>query len=392
MKFLVIDAVNYVDYPTGGILTYYRTMLNPFGKNLILVGIDTDGTLPVGKWTKRKILGIEYDYYTIAHVTPNAKRPIIPDRFTATFMLWRHLKRILQTAPHYDYIFTQSPEVLSLLPQKVMCKTCFVSAGLGNPLSISRYSWAHFFAKAYDKFYHMPKVSKVRWHLAAADKNSMKEFAQRSGGLVKASDIISFPTRYNDEFFMVKSRKACRDKLGVGERTRLFVTVGRLNWFKGWKLMLDAFVICSKINNDSMFVFIGDGEEEERIRNASHQVGVGDKVILIGKKGPEVIADYLNAADVFVMGSFEEGWSTTLVEACACGVPCVVTNFSSSKDMVQNGENGYVITNRDPEEFARRMNDCMNLNRASVQEYDKRFTYLAQSKMQEELEKIITSF
>lgn len=391
MKLLVIDAVNYVDYPTGGILSYYRTMLPPFGNDLILVGIDTEGKMPVGRWTKRTIMGVEYDYYTIAHVVPNAKRPIIPDRITATYIIWKHLKNILQTAPQYDYIFTQSPEALSLIPKDLMKKVCFVSAGMGNPLSISRYTWARCLAKAYDKFYHMPKVSKVRWHLAASDRESMEEFARRSGGLVKADDIISFPTRYNDEYFMIKSQSECRERVGFSEDVRLFVTVGRLNWFKGWKLMLDAFLKYFRRDANSVLLFIGDGEEEQNIRTAADDAGIGDKVQLVGKKAPCEIADYLNAADVFVMGSFEEGWSTTLVEACACGVPCVVTNFSSSKEMVQDGENGYVVMNRNPEVFAARMSDCLNLDRAQVRVYDMRFSYLAQSKMKEELGRILKS-
>lgn len=391
MKFLVIDMVNYVDYPTGGILSYYRTMLAPFGNNLLLVGIDTEGTLPVGKWTKRTIMGVEYDYYTIAHVTPNAKRPLVPARFTALYYFGRHLKHIFHTAPQYDYIFTQSPEVLTLIPNILMDKVCFVSAGMGNPLSISRYAWARNLASIYDKYYHMPKVAKVRWHLAAADRDSIEEFAKRSRSLVKVDNVIQFPTRFNDAFFMVKQMAECRNELGIDEKIHMFVTVGRLNWFKGWKLMLDAFQIYSQRNSDSLLIFIGDGEDENTIIRITKEKGLDNKVRLIGKKRPDEIACYLNAADVFVMGSFEEGWSTTLVEACACGVPCVVTNFSSSNDMVQNGENGYVVTSRDPEEFARRMDDCMNLNRAMVQEYDKRFAYLAQSKMQEELEKIINN-
>ncbi len=89
------------------------------------------------------------------------------------------------------------------------------------------------------------------------------------------------------------------------------------------------------------------------------------------------------------MGSFAEGWSTTLVEACACGVPCVVTDFSSAREMVYKGKNGYVVPNRDAALFASRMEDAVALERSKVQDYDKQFDYLAQSKIMEELEKIL---
>ena len=46
MKILVIDNVNYEDYPTGGILNFYRNMLPAFGSDLLLAGITTDDRTP----------------------------------------------------------------------------------------------------------------------------------------------------------------------------------------------------------------------------------------------------------------------------------------------------------------------------------------------------------
>lgn len=389
MKLLVIDTVNYIDYPTGGVLAFYRTMLSPCGNNLILAGIATDNLTPVGEWSKRSIDGIEFDYYTLSYKRPDSRRPLIPGRLSASYNVKRHIKKILSTAPHFDYIFTQSHEVLFHIPDKWMEKICFVSPGVSNPLSISRYPWARKLAKIYDKYYLMPKVAKVHWHLAAADRKNIEGFAERSGGLVKADDIISFPTRYNDEYFKVMSMEECRSALGVSRETNVFVTVGRLNWFKGWQLMIDAFELYEKQHQDSLLFFIGDGEDESKIENYAAEKSLKGKVLLVGKKNQQEIAKYLNAANVFVMGSFTEGWSTTLVEACACGVPCVVTEFSSAREMVTEGKNGYVVPNRDAALFASRMEDALALERSEVQDYDKQFDYLAQSKIMEELEKIL---
>ncbi len=389
MKLLVFDTVNYIDYPTGGVLAYYRSMLPPCGSNLILVGISTDDLTPVGKWGKRTIDGITYDFFTLAREVPNTKRPLVPSRITSSLQVKRYLMCVLKTAPQFDYIFTQSHEVLSHIPKEWMCRTCFLSPGVGNPLSISRYPWARKFAKIYDKYYFMPKVSQVRWHLAAADRKSIEEFAERSAGLVNADDVIPFPTRYNDEYFKVMPRDKCRRDLNISIETNVFVTVGRLNWFKGWKLMIDAFELYAKQHIDSLLFFIGDGEDESKIRNYSAEKSLHEKVLLVGKKNQQEIANYLNAANVFVMGSFAEGWSTTLVEACACGVSCVVTEFSSAREMVHEGKNGFVVPNRDPVLFASRMRDAVALERSEVQNYDKQFDYLAQSKIMEELEKIL---
>ncbi len=389
MKLLVIDTVNYTNYPTGGILAYYRTMLPSFGNDLILVGIATDDLTPVGEWSKRTIDGTQYDFYTLSREVPFSHKPLIPSRFKSSFIIKKHLANVLKTAPDFDYIFTQSHEVLFHIPKRWMERICFVSPGLSNPLLQSRYAWARMLSPIYDKYYFMPKVAKVRWHLAAADRKSIENFALRSKGLVKPDDIIPFPTRYNDNFFKILSRKICRDKLNLGVETLIFVTVGRLNWFKGWKLMIDAFKILAKQYDDSILIFIGDGEDKFRIKEYADECQIGEKIVLAGKKEPEQIAVYLNSANAFVMGSYAEGWSTTLVEACACGVPCVVTDFSSASEMIKEGSNGYVIKDRNPIHFVEGMRKCLLMDRNKVIEYDKHFNYLSQSKIKDELNNIL---
>ena len=166
------------------------------------------------------------------------------------------------------------------------------------------------------------------------------------------------------------------------------IILGRLGWFKGWKLMIDAFKLASKELNNAKLYFIGDGEDHDKITTYRQEQGLDGQVVLLGKKAPKEIAEWLNKADLFVMGSMAEGWSTTLVEACACGVPCVVTDFSSAREMIADGKNGYVITGRDENMFADKMIEALALDRNAVISYDKRFERLAVSHLKEDLNKI----
>jgi len=84
---------------------------------------------------------------------------------------------------------------------------------------------------------------------------------------------------------------------------------------------------------------------------------------LEGKKSPEEIALYLNASDLFIMGSYKEGWSTSLMEAIACGVPSCVTEFSSAKEIIVQGENGYVVNEHDEALFVQAMLKAMKMVR-----------------------------
>lgn len=381
MRILVIDNVNYEDYPTGGILNFYRNMLPAFGSDLLLAGITTDNATPVGIWTQKTIEGRNFEYFSMARVTPSAKRPLIPERITNCFYIRKYINTILKRND-FDWIVTHKPEVMYFIPNGYMSKTCYIMPGVENPLSISRYPWARNLAGLYDRFFLMPKAAKARKLLAAADYNDRKAFADRSKGKINVDKVIEFPTRYDDSIYGV-------NRTMRNDNEKVFVTVGRLGWFKGWKLMIDSLKQTHEIISNAKLYFIGDGEDYDKIKTYIHEQGLDESVILLGKKAPKEIAEWLNKADVFVMGSMAEGWSTTLVEACACGVPCVVTDFSSAREMVADGKNGYVVTGRDEKVFSKKMIEALSLDRDEVIEYDKRYEKLAVSHLKEDLERIL---
>ena len=63
------------------------------------------------------------------------------------------------------------------------------------------------------------------------------------------------------------------------------------------------------------------------------------------------------------MGSYKEGWSTSLIEAIACGTPGCVTDFSSAKEIIVEGLNGYVIDDHNVDAFVEGMSKAIELTR-----------------------------
>ena len=361
MKILFIELCNYQDFPTGGHLSFALHMLGAFGNDLKLVGVSTERDSEVGKWCKKEIDGKKYDYFCVACVKKRTKRPLIPSRIASYFQIRRYIKDVLKT--NYDKILIQTPEVLFAIPQKYLYKTCLIMPGVENPLRISRYKFAQKLAGIYDwLFFKKAKYASVV--MAAADNTAINGFIERSKGNILPNRVRQFPTRYDANIFKIKDRCALRSKYDIDEKTLLYVTVGRLNWFKGWKFMIDCF---EKLDNPlAKLVFIGDGEDEQKINDYISEHNLDGRISLIGRKPLDVISDYLNMADAFIMGSYKEGWSTSLVEATACGTPCVVTEFSSASDMIEDGVNGWVIKNRDEKDFVKRMYDVFSLDRESI--------------------------
>src|SRR5580698_3236558 len=76
---MVIDACDFVGYPIGGQLTTIKQLISVFGNRLALVGISTADE-PVGRWTKKCIDGIEFDFFSFGRVDPTIRQPRIPRR------------------------------------------------------------------------------------------------------------------------------------------------------------------------------------------------------------------------------------------------------------------------------------------------------------------------
>jgi len=360
-KILLIECCNFDDFPAGGQLSFAKHLASVFNNEIALVGISTDPDEPIGKWFKKKINWIEYDFFAIYYKKKNSKRPVIPFRLQNWFALKIHRKKI-QTI-HFSNVLIGAPEVLFAVSNWNYPNICFIFSGTENPLVISRYKIGKLLAFLFDWFF-FPRITKVNTILAAGNKEAIQNLVKRSKNLLKFENITQFPTRFDSAIFKKHdNRQSFRKKLNFSNNEIIVITTGRLAWFKGWKFMIDSFFEFQKTVPNSKFFIIGDGEDLQIIIEYIKILKVESSIFLTGYLSHNEISEYQNASDLFIMGSYKEGWSTTLVEAIACGLPCCVTNFSSAKEIIQQGINGYVVECHDTNLFAEAMNHAILLNR-----------------------------
>ncbi len=134
-----------------------------------------------------------------------------------------------------------------------------------------------------------------------------------------------------------------------------------MNLVKGWDFLLDAFDKFMIVKPNAKLIFVGDGEDrpklEQRIKITRHETSIK----ATGFVNAEMVAKYINASDLCVVGSRKEGWSVAMLEALACGKPIVTTDVSGARDMIMEGQNGYVVEKRDPVKFAKAMEAALML-------------------------------
>ncbi len=369
-RILIVDFTDYENYPIGGYLTFAKNLMDSFGNRLALVGITTSRHDPVGRWVKKSINGIEYDFFAIARYNRALTRNVIPDRLVNFLFAKYYKKRILGIG--INNIFVQRHESMIAISGPEM-NICYSFAGLDNPLSISKYSYAGLVAKWFErKFFR--KIGYAGTILARGDDDAIRDMLSRSNGTMINHIIIKFPTRIRTAIFKPMDRNVVRAGLDLPQEGTYVITTGRLAWLKGWKFMIDSFALFAEQVPAARFIMVGEGEDYDKIITYVAEKDISDKVSLVGKKAREEIALYLNASDLYIMGSYKEGWPTALMEAVACGLPACATEFSSVGDIILEGINGFIDRGRDEIAFAANMVKALEFERPVRNDHVTRFS------------------
>jgi glycosyltransferase involved in cell wall biosynthesis len=380
-KIFIIELCNFEDYPTGGHLSFAKQMLKAFDSQIALIGISTSSE-PIKKWIKKEIDGIEYDFFSVKKLYKDFKKPIIPNRLKAFYYLSKCRKELKFL--ENENVFIQTPEVLFAIRNWGIKNICFRSPGVVNMLVSSRFWYAKYFKDIFEIlfFNNLQKVSMI---LVSADRNSIMDFCKRSKNRIHAHQVVQFPTRIDTDIFKPVERSIARTKLNLGSKRKIIVTTGRLGSFKGWKFMIDCYELFKVSCADSHFYFIGDGEDRYRIENYISEKKLRSNAFILGKLDPQTIALYLSACDLYIMGSYIEGWSTSLMEAIACARPVCVTNFGSAVDMVENGKNGYVVLEHNQNEFVEKMYLSLKLDDHELIKKSKYFSRFSLNNLKDDL-------
>jgi glycosyltransferase involved in cell wall biosynthesis len=347
-RFLLIESCDFRDFPSGGQLSFARQMMAAFPGDLALVGIRT-GAGPVGEWTSERFDDREMPFFAVARKTRTAMRPLVPARLSTYLALRSHRAGILEAGAAGAFI--QSPEVALAVRDWNLPRFCYRFAGAENPLLGSRYGWARFLARPFEErlFAALRRAERI---LVTADRDSTERMLDRSRGAIDRKKVVFFPTRVDPAVFRPSDQSAARARLGLAGAP-LLIQVGRINWIKGWDLLLDAFATLRETMPEARLILVGDGEDRSKVMARALRLGVGGAVAVTGFLPPEEVAAHLAAADLAVLASIREGWPTAIVEALACGKPVVCTEVSGARELVEDGVNGVVVETRTPGALAR---------------------------------------
>ena len=132
------------------------------------------------------------------------------------------------------------------------------------------------------------------------------------------------------------------------------ISLSRLSPVKELGNLLKIIYELKKSNPNIKVGIAGKGPEKERLKKMIIELSLQDNVQLLGFVNN--IVEFYNSGKIFILTSSTEGLPRAVIEAMACGIPCVVSNAGDIKDIVKDGENGFVIYDySDVEEFANKV-------------------------------------
>ncbi|KOP27855.1 glycosyl transferase family 1 [Hapalosiphon sp. MRB220] len=135
-------------------------------------------------------------------------------------------------------------------------------------------------------------------------------------------------------------------EIGIFENSQILLTVGRLHEQKGYMDIIPSIPHIVKEFPDVKFVWIGEGEQREKLSNQIQEYGVESKVFMLGYR-PDV-RRWLQAANLFVFPThYEGGQSHAIAEAMAYGLPIIASDASGIPEVIEHGVHGLLFKTGD---------------------------------------------
>jgi glycosyltransferase involved in cell wall biosynthesis len=149
------------------------------------------------------------------------------------------------------------------------------------------------------------------------------------------------------------------DSLGISRENPVVLCVGRMEYWKGQHVLLEAFPTIAKSFPDVRLVFVGGPARNKpeylgRLRRRARELSVDGAIVFAGVR--EDLPQVMAASTVLVLPTCTaEPFGRTVVEAMAAGLPVVATDAGGPREIILPGETGFLVPPGDADALAERV-------------------------------------
>ncbi|HHT9113574.1 MAG: glycosyltransferase family 4 protein [Planctomycetes bacterium] len=248
-------------------------------------------------------------------------------------------------------------QILSVGPAGLICKKLF-----GIKYNVYVYgSETLRFGNSRMMSWLMKKVIEEAEDLVPNSAFTMHEYER--WGISRKKMVMIVPGVDSVFFHPQEKSRYLVDKYHLQDK-QIIMTVGRLDERKGHDMVIRAMAHVVKQFPNVVYMIVGKGREEQRLKNLADNLKLQDHVIFTGFVADESLPDYYNLCDVFVLPNREtelhdqlkgdyEGFGVVFLEASACGKPVIAGKSGGSCEAVVNGVTGLMVDPRNEGEIGR---------------------------------------
>ena len=181
-----------------------------------------------------------------------------------------------------------------------------------------------------------------------------------------------------------------RRELGITDDQSVIGIVARLDPIKNHACLIKAMKTVAARLPRTVLLIIGDGSLRSELEGLTVNLGLQDHIKFLGARSD--IPELLSMLDVFVLSSFSEGLSLTLIEACAAAKPIVATDVGGNAEIIKHQSNGLLVPSDQPGVMARAILEILNdkekarlMGEVGKKKFEEEFTLDVMVKKYEEL-------
>ena len=159
----------------------------------------------------------------------------------------------------------------------------------------------------------------------------------------KMSIIYNGVEEFDPSLKLKSDKDSLRKQLGASNNSIIAISVGSIIKEKGHDVLLEAAVLAKEKLPNMLFVIVGRGNKEAvtMLSNKINSLGLKDIVYYLGYRRD--VPSILSQADLLVLASHSEAFPLVVLEAMAAGKPVVATDCGGPREMVVDGETGFIV-------------------------------------------------
>ena len=238
-------------------------------------------------------------------------------------------------------------------------QTCAFIAVLSGFRPILTMCWGYDLVQDADRNSWMKWVTRYALKRSAyfvSDAQFTREKAISYG--MNPENTIVFPWGVDIEHFVPKKeergKKESANRKSSIQNHKSFTLFCNRTWEEiyGVDVLAKAFVKVAASNPNVNLVLLGGGSHGARIRQILMNGGVMDRVHFGGQVTYADLPRWYQMADIYISPSHVDGSSVSLMEALACGLPCLVSDIPGNKEWIVEGENGWLFRDGNADDLA----------------------------------------